>query len=218
MTKKAAALLLAASLAVSVCATPVFAAEDMGSLPGTEATGTTGLTTKVVYNVTKGYTWSVPATIDFGKDAGTNGTRTVVTSLENGNGTSADQGIGSAPRVMVIKNVIAPGEVLSINMKSAVTDENGDLKFQVKNHPDASTPYESVRDYTVKINSMEIEGRSQPEYTNKDVKATGTDILQMGSSSSTGWAELTFELATTTDTTENAGTYTGNVVFIASAN
>ena len=116
MTKKAAALLLAASLAVSVCATPVFAAEDMGSLPGTEATGTTGLTTKVVYNVTKGYTWSVPATIDFGKDAGTNGTRTVVTSLENGNGTSADQGIGSAPRVMVIKNVIAPGEVLSINM------------------------------------------------------------------------------------------------------
>lgn len=217
MTKKAAALLLAASLAVSVCATPVFAAEDMGSKPGDMNTGAAGLTTKVVYNVTKGYTWSVPATIDFGKDAGIKGTRTVVTSLESGDGTSADDGIGTAPKVMVLKNVIAPGEVLSINMK-AKADADGNFNFQVKNHPNAGTPYEAVRDYTVEIDSVEIEGRMQPEYTNKKVEANGTDILQMGSTSSTGWTQMTFTLTTTNDTTEQAGEYTGTVVFTARIN
>lgn len=83
MTKKAAALLLAASLAVSVCATPVFAA-DPPINNGQHVQDTAGenvVTTTVgkqacmqlKYNVTEGYTWSIPADIDFGKDNTTHG-------------------------------------------------------------------------------------------------------------------------------------------------
>lgn len=71
MTKKAAALLLAASLAVSVCATPVFATGTHGTeVSGNASTPNTKSETTVEYKVTEGYTWAIPATIDFGSNAG----------------------------------------------------------------------------------------------------------------------------------------------------
>ena len=82
MTKQAAALLLAASLAVSVCATPVFAAgtppvqngqnvqdETTGENITDPASGKKACM-QLKYNVTEGYTWGIPADIDFGKDNG----------------------------------------------------------------------------------------------------------------------------------------------------
>ena len=78
MTKKAAALLLAASLAVSVCAMPVFATGT--SLPGSKGSGPS--ITEVKYVVTEAYEWTVPALIDFGKDAGVNEKREVNTTLD----------------------------------------------------------------------------------------------------------------------------------------
>ena len=58
LTKKAAALLLAASLAVSVCATPVFAEDPkMGSqtVTGNLASGAGVGHTAVLYKVTESY-------------------------------------------------------------------------------------------------------------------------------------------------------------------
>ena len=89
MTKKAAALLLAASLAVSVCAMPVFA--DGGTTPATpntheeikkDDTTESSSSTTVEYKVTEGYTWAIPAKIDFGENAGFNKKRTVFASEE----------------------------------------------------------------------------------------------------------------------------------------
>lgn len=85
VNKKAAALLLAASLAVSVCATPVFAAENMGSTSVDSTTVLGGVTTgntKVLYKVTESYQWSIPATIDFGENAGVGKTSRVDANME----------------------------------------------------------------------------------------------------------------------------------------
>ena len=79
LTKKAAALLLAASLAVSVCATPVFAAPvtnnqgvqnpDTGEKVDENGFGNPKQAcTELKYTVTEGYTWSIPADINFGSD------------------------------------------------------------------------------------------------------------------------------------------------------
>lgn len=69
MTKKAAALLLAASLAVSVCATPVFA-EDKVVNSTTHTDLKDSATVEVKYEVATTYTWTIHTDIDFGKTAG----------------------------------------------------------------------------------------------------------------------------------------------------
>ena len=124
LTKKAAALLLAASLAVSVCATPVFAAENMGSQTGVA----TGTETKVLYEVTQKFTWTVPATIDFGKDAGGKSqTRIVEANKASGEGTAADTTNGTAPKVVVTAKIINSGKTLWISLKA----ENSEMAFKV---------------------------------------------------------------------------------------
>lgn len=71
MTKKAAALLLAASLAVSVCATPVFAADKVVSST-THSDLKDSAIVNVEYKVETTYTWEIHADIDFGNAAGVN--------------------------------------------------------------------------------------------------------------------------------------------------
>ena len=212
MTKKAAALLLAASLAVSVCATPVFAegSTTTGSLPGTETTGTTGLTTKVLYEVTGGYTWSVPATIDFGKDAGGKSQKRTVNATETAEkeSTKATTTAGTAPKVFVTKNVIAPGKSLKINLKAQ--DETA---FKVK----TSGTTAAELDYTVKTTAETIDGTTTAGYTGTSVVATGTKILELAAGKNTGDVALEFELTTTDETAEVAGKYEGKVVFTADA-
>lgn len=130
MTKKAAALLLAASLAVSVCATPVFADVDPAATGATADVTTTAAdatlesmktTTKtnVVYEVGSSYSWSIPTEINFGKNAGVNATVKV-----NANDTSKKEADyksnqeGTAEKVQVTGNTIPVGTSLKISISA----------------------------------------------------------------------------------------------------
>lgn len=223
MTKKAAALLLAASLAVSMCATPVFAAEGSTgtpttpSLPGTETTGTLGLSTNVQYKVKGGYTWSVPALIDFGEDAGGKSQKRTVNATEaadkestKATGTAEATGTaGTAPKVFVTKNVIAPGKTLKINLKA-----DGSA-FEVKTSEGGK---EAKLTYKVKTTAETIDGTETQLYKEKPVDAVnGTEILALKAGKNTGDVALEFELTTTATSAEIAGTYEGKVVFTADA-
>ena len=90
-----------------MCAMPVFAdggtttpPPNMGSQKrdNTKDVGGSGVvigSTNVYYNVTESYAWSVPATIDFGVNAGANNTSTVNATLdENVLGKKADKESG----------------------------------------------------------------------------------------------------------------------------
>lgn len=205
LTKKAAALLLAASLAVSVCATPVFAAENMGSQTGVN----TGTETKVLYEVTEKFTWTVPATIDFGKDAGPKEKiRTVEAKLgKDETGKAADATNGTAPKVVVTENIINSGKNLRISLKAA----DSATDFKVVNGSDSLG-------YTVKTTAEKKDETETTGYTPKTVDAaSGTEILTLAAGKNTGEVELEFKLTTTTATAEVAGKYEGKVVFTADA-
>lgn len=217
LTKKAAALLLAASLAVSVCAMPVFAADpattppDMGSQKveynGTgPAIGTTHTT--VLYKVTESYTWSVPITIDFGENAGPESkTRVVEANLGTGDGTAASATNGTAPKVMVTKNVIGVGKTLKIavstNAREGVTID--DTGFYVE----TSGTHEKLY-FTITKPAVGVGGTATP--LNKKDNA----VISVPSGTNTGEQALEFKLTTTPNTAEKAGTYEGFVIFSSS--
>ena len=213
MTKKAASLLLAASLAFSICATPVFATgitPVMGSQNG--AAAGTGTDTQVLYNVTKEYTWTLPATIDFGENAGVGNTSTVEAKLEGTDtGVKADKETsgtkwkGTAPKVCVTKNVIGTGETLKIQLKA-----KDDTAFKVKNESSTELSYE------VKTVNAKVDGSTATSYSNQPVAATGTYILALNAGQNTGEVELEFVLTTATSRAEIAGNYTDTVTFTAS--
>lgn len=205
MTKKAAALLLAASLAVSVCAMPVFATENMGSTPAKFVGGIGTGDTKVLYKVTESYTWTVPATIDFGEDAGVNNTSTVEANLgENKTGEKAKQNgtawKGTAPKIMVTKNVIGVGKELQITFDTTYLAENGE--FYVATPDGAEKLY-----YTV------IKPAAAPGGTGEKLTKTNTKVLSVPAGTNTAEQALVFTLSTTSDTAEKAGDYEGHVVF-----
>ena len=211
MTKKAASLLLAASLAVSVCATPVFATGttlNMGSQNGVN----TGTETKVFYEVTEKFTWTVPATIDFGKDAGPKEqTRTVEANLgkdETGVAANKDNNgkNGTAPKVCVTENIINSGKSLKITLKPA----DSATEFKVVNGSDSLK-------YEIKTTAETINGTATPSYSGKNVETTGTEILALAAGKNTGEVALEFKLTTTSATAEVAGKYEGKVVFTADA-
>lgn len=215
LTKKAAALLLAASLAVSVCATPVFAEgpsttpPDMGSQKveynGTGPAIGTGHTT-VLYKVTESYTWSFPITIDFGENAGPESkTRVVEANLKTGNGAVAGATNGTAPKVMVTKNVIGVGKTLKIavstNEKEGVTIDN--TGFYVKSG-------------TEKLYFTITKPAAAPSGAEEKLTKDNTKVLSVPSGTNTGEQALEFKLTTTTDTAEKAGSYEGYVIFSSS--
>lgn len=217
LTKKAAALLLAASLAVSVCATPVFATGyNMGSetvngsatAPGGPLIGSHD--TKVYYKVTESYQWTVPATIDFGEDAGPQSqTRTVEANLKTGNGTVAGATNGTAPKVMVTKNVIGPGKNLRIYIDTNFTEDG---KFYVETPKmtaagPSQTEYEKLY-YTI-AKPATAGGNKEELTTNKN------EVLRVDSGTNTAYQALEFKLTTAKgdNVSEKAGYYTGVVVF-----
>lgn len=218
LTKKAAALLLAASLAVSVCATPVFATGyDMGSQTVNGALLAGSLrgshTTNVYYKVTEGYTWSVPITIDFGEDAGVGNTSTVEAKLgKNENGQQAKQESGgtawkgTAPKVMVTKNVISVGKKLQIVFDPTYLDQdNGE--FYVATSGGAEKLY-----YTV------IKPAATPDGAGEKLTKDNTKVLSVDSGTNTAEQELVFTLTTAegNNAAEKAGDYEGHVVFSSS--
>jgi hypothetical protein len=215
LTKKAAALLLAASLAVSVCATPVFAAENMGSTSVDSTTVLGGVTTgntKVLYKVTESYQWSIPATIDFGENAGVGKTSRVDANMEKddtGIAASSDNNwSGFAPKIVVSKNVIGVGKKLQITVSTdyldTSTDPNG--KFYVQNPGTNEKLY-----FTIIRPAKGV----IPETT---LDKRDNEVLSVPSGTNTGHRELQFELETAPDNAEHtvaekAGIYEGYVVF-----
>lgn len=213
MTKKAAALLLAASLAVSVCATPVFATEpNRGSKDGNTTSGG-ATTTDVIYKVKDEFTWTVPATIDFGESAGPEGkTRIVDAKLDTGDGTAATNSTtggtnGTAPKVLVTKNVIDPANKLYISLSAGTA-----TAFEVTH-----TTLNTVKlGYTVKAKNAKV-GLGAATTTEEDVPASGKEILVVPAGTNTGEVELVFTLTTTSDSAEKSGDYKGTVTFTATS-
>lgn len=202
MTKKAAALLLAASLAVSVCATPVFAAGNPPYNNGQHVQDTTGenvdtvtvekhACTQLKYNVTEGYNWSIPANIDFGANNG------VTNANKTGQG-----------NVTVSNCKIKNGYTLKIT----ITGNDGQYgmgtehKFKVKTVDGAELPYE-------------VDAKKNGAATATSVME-GNEVLELAAGKNQAESELTFTLKTqTTDTNaaEKAGEYIGYAVFTAQA-
>lgn len=216
LTKNAAALLLAASLAVSVCATPVFADGGTTTPPPNMGSTTTGSdkvqngiaigNTNVLYNVTESYQWSVPATIDFGENAGANNTSTVNATLdENKPGEKAKQDTtnnkwkGTAPKVVVSKNVIGIGKKLQITVNTTYYD-NGE--FYVLSGSSEKLFYT--------VTKLDATGA-----TGEKLTQTNTEVLSVPSGTDTAAQKLVFELETAkgTNVSEKAGKYEGVVVF-----
>ena len=217
LTKKAAALLLAASLAVSVCAMPVFATEPnrgSTSIDNTKAAaGITTGTTSVFYKVTERYTWSIPATIDFGVNAGVNNTSTVEAKLDkNVNGEMAEQKgtewKGTAPKVTVTENVIGIGKKLQITFNTDYLDkETG--KFYVlasETTKPGDAPAETQKLYF----KIQKNDKDKTELTQKN-----NEVLSVDSGTDTAAQELVFTLTTAegNNAAEKAGDYEGHVVF-----
>lgn len=210
LTKKAAALLLAASLAVSVCATPVFAYDmDSQKRDNTNAPGGSGIvtgSTNVYYNVTESYAWSVPTTIDFGEDAGANNTSTVNATLdEDGPGKKAEKESGgtawkgTAPKVVVSKNVIGIGKKLQITVSTDYYDND---EFYV-----LSGNSEKLHYTVTKLTPAGATG----EKLTKDKN----EVLSVDSGTNTDYQALEFKLTTAKgdNVSEKAGSYIGVVVF-----
>ena len=200
MTKKAAALLLAASLAVSVCATPVFAAGNppynngqtvQDSNIGEDVVTVTTqkhACTQLKYNVTEGYTWSIPADINFGKDNGT----VDVNKVGQGKVTVKD---------CKLKN----GYTLKISIHGNGGQYNTDPgDFKVKTEEGATL------DYTVETGTV-------PSLTEV---ASGEKILTLAAGNDRTEVDLTFTLETQktgTNLAEKAGEYIGYAIFLAQA-
>ena len=214
MTKKAAALLLAASLAVSVCATPVFAAEETGSHEGSNKVGETSANTEVTYRVDCSYTWTIPKKIDFGANAGVDQTRIV--EAINGDKDAANKpatdngtaGKGNVPKVRVTSNIINDDKTLHISIDTTTTTDGttydaGKKEFYVVTGTTDPTMAQKLY-FTI--------AKSNPASTTWDVATQ--PVLTVPAGTPTGKQELRFTLSTANGgTAEKAGTYNGKVVF-----
>lgn len=201
LTKKAAALLLAASLAVSVCATPVFATENRpynngqtvqstGEDVGT-VTAQKQACTKLTYSVKEGYTWSIPADINFGNDKGV----------------SQEVAPEGSPKTTVVVSgcKIKNGNTLHIDMKGNggrdVQLGSGNGEFKIK-----SVEGETL-EYVVKMGDTEA--------TITTPVTSGADVLTLDAGNDALTKYLSFTLKTATTTSEKAGSYLGYAVFTA---
>lgn len=205
LTKKAAALLLAASLAVSVCATPVFAAPVNNGDHVQDTEGEEVVTfnegkqacTKLTYSVKEYYKWSIPSDINFGSDKG------------------VDQEVdpeGTPKTTVVVSDCkIKNGKTLHIDIKgNGGGDEqvgnvgNGKGEFKIK-----SVEGETL-EYAVKMGDTEA-AITTPV-------SSGADVLTLEAGKAALTKYLSFKLHTAdagNNVSEKAGTYHGYAVFTA---
>lgn len=231
LTKKAAALLLAASLAVSVCAMPVFAdggtttpPPNMGSqkvdgqLVANKLIG--NYNTHVLYKVTESYTWTVPATINFGENAGVNKESKVTTNVEQDEnltktGTAAgtdNNWEGTAPKIMVTKNVIGVGKNLQIAIDTTTGGSYDDTDGFYVSAPETTKPGVTPTKYE-KLYFTITKPATATGGTEVKLSKTENKVLSVPSGTNTANQELVFKLKTTSKSAEMAGTYEGHVVF-----
>lgn len=195
LTKKAAALLLAASLAVSVCATPVFAAGGTGvnkneaSATGEDVTApgkSTTASTDVEYVVAASYEWSVPSKITFRADTAE---------------VEANSEVGNTQKVKVTKNIIPNKKKLKITVSSTTTkDVGGRNKFAIKTNEEAYLVYAIKKGagYTEEI-------------------AVGGEVMSVKSGIKEAATPLKFFLTkdSGSNVSEKAGSYAGVATFTA---
>lgn len=202
MTKKAASLLLAASLAVSVCAMPVFAGEPSNT--SSNKGGTAPDATLVTYNVESSYTWSIPATIDFGDNAGVGKTRTVKanTAANVASKEATDNTDGTAPMVCVTENIIAPESALKISIDTGTSSfQNGSFVVGIQGAK------------TWELLNFKIAKLGEDGAVGEALDASNSEVLSVPSGTKTGKQALVLTLSTTTGEVEKAGEYTGSIVF-----
>ena len=218
LTKNAAALLLAASLAVSVCATPVFAETDPTATGASASLTTTGADaalssmktaakTDVVYEVGSSYSWSIPSKIDFGSNAGVKKTVKVNANSEsqtpanNTNGTD-----GTAQKVKVEKNTIPVGTSLKISISTDTlydsTGTSGQKGFYVEQKHQTNNAVEKLY-YTIKTSADGTE-----------LEHTG-EVMKVTSGTATQDQALFFALTTSKGDVEKAGKYAGVLKLVA---
>ena len=213
MTKKAAALLLAVSLAVSVCAMPVFALTNSNEVSGNGSAADAAPTaTKVTYDVTAGYTWSIPTDIKFGSNAGVKATRIVNANQdedkasEEAKGDATSNTPGTAPKICVTKNVI---------------DVDKKLKIIIDTTSATATTYEDAVDkgFYVESKGEKLYFKIQKNDTPKtELTKTENEVMTVPSGTNTKEQELVFTLKTAIgeNAAEKAGNYVGHVAFTAS--
>ncbi len=170
--------------------------------------------TDVFYKVTESYTWTVPATIDFGENAGVGNTSTVNATLgkdELGKMAVKDstdnKWKGTAPKIMVTKNVIGVGKNLKIAVSPDWFDSNGEFYVE--------TPDTHEKLYFTITKPAATGG------TGTKLTETENGVLSVPSGTNTAGQELVFTLNTTPNNTagnaaEKAGSYEGHVVFYSS--
>lgn len=205
-------MLLAASLAVSMCATPVFAAAETGSHEGSNESGKTSANTEVTYQVDCSYTWTIPKKIDFGANAGVDQTRIVeaIDGDRNAPNTPATNngtaGKGKVPRVCVTKNIINDDKTLHISIDTTTTDgttyDTVESKFYVV------TKTSAAQKLYFEIKKCDATGNSVTAFS-----PVTESVLAVPSGTNTGEQELVFTLNTPNGSAEKAGTYNGKVVF-----
>ena len=211
MTKKAAALLLAASLAVSVCAMPVFAEDTAHAGENVSGTTPTNTTTTVKYEVTEGYKWAIPATIDFGSNAGVNKTRTVdADQAKDGSYKKAETNDhGKSGNVYAADCKLKPGEKLTISISNTTTMYNATDGFYVE-----TTNNDATINKTAKVKYAIYKGTvTDPTTVTTGKLDNSSDILIVNAGKDADKQELTFILST--GAAEIAGQYEGKVVFEA---
>lgn len=211
MTKKAAALLLAASLAVSVCATPVFAASHGTEVEGTDVEMNTTSQTTVTYTVSEGYKWAIPSAIDFGDNAGLSKKRTVVADQDkDGNYEAASESRdGTSGNVYVTGCKLKPGTKLTISISNTTTDyePNNNKGFFVK-----TTNGSNKAKLYYEIYKEKVVSPATPTPANK--LDNTSRILELKAGKDADKQDLTFILTTGAEG-EIAGEYTGTVAFEA---
>ena len=179
-----------------------------------KATGTTS----VFYKVTEKYTWSIPATIDFGVNAGVNNTSTVEAKLDkNVNGEMAEQKgtewKGTAPKVTVSENVIGVGKTLKIAIDMgknyADTFDIAKNKFYVETRK-MTEAGPSVTDFEKLYFTIT---KTATGSTGTELNSKNDVVMSVPSGTNKGEQALEFKLETTKETAEKAGDYVGYVWF-----
>lgn len=159
----------------------------------------------MTYTVDTKYTWTIPAKIDFGSNAGIKKTRTVkANTAENIASTEATNTTdGTAPMVCVTENIITPGDALKISIDTGASSFEND-HFYVGVHGTGT-----IEKLSFKINKLGEDGA-----TGEALDASKSEVLRVLSGTKTGKQALVLALNTTTeDEAEKAGEYTGTIVF-----
>ena len=219
LTKKAAALLVAASMVATMGMTSFAATNKIeskyvdGELKSflndkSDAEETANkATTEVKYEVSENYIWSIPSEIDFGSNVGASEkTSTVGYDVETNEDTHVKK--DSTSIVKVEKNVIPATKSLKITM--AGENSETDTGFRVKDVVNGN-----FLSYTV---TKAKESMVETSDTKTDSITSGGNVLTVASGTDTASAELTFVLTTEDAKAEKAGSYRDTITFTASVN